>query len=129
MESSLERCKTLNTNIDKCRKELDTAKERNSKLNEIIIKHEQSINLTTQESNRLSVKLNELETRLHSTTLERDMFKSNQDRLGKEHELLIREKNSRNSIHSDLQLIRNSCERSERETKLIYAKKVSDVKI
>lgn len=127
LESSLERCKTLNTNIDKCRKELETAKERSSKLNEIIIKHEQSINLTTQESNRLKEKLNEIEIRLHSVTLERDMYKSNQERLSREHELLIKDKNSRNSIHSDLQLIRNSCERSEREAKLIYSQKIEQL--
>ena len=127
LESSLERCKTLNTNIDKGRKELDTAKERNAKLNEIIIKHEQSINLTTQESNRLKEKSYEIETRLHSITLERDMYKSNQERLTKEHELLLKEKTSRNSIHADLQLIRNSCERSERETKLIFAQKIEQL--
>ena len=127
LESSLERCKTLNTNIEKSRKELDTAKERNSKLNEIIIKHEQSINLTTQELNRLKEKYYEIETRLHSITVERDMYKNNQERLNKEHELLIREKNSRTSIHADLQLIRNSCERTERETKLIYSQKIEQL--
>jgi chromosome segregation ATPase len=127
LESSLERCKTLNTNIEKCRKELETNKERNSKLNEIIIKHEQSINLTTQELNRVKEKSYEMETRLHSITLERDMYKSNQERLSKEHELLLIEKNSRNTIHSDLQLIRNSCERSERESKLIYSQKIEQL--
>lgn len=127
LESSLERCKTLNTNVEKSRKELETAKERMSKLNEIIIKHEQSINLTTQELNRMKEKSCEIETRLHSITLERDMYKSNQDRLSKENVLLLTEKNSRNTIHSDLQLIRNSCERSERETKLIYSQKVEQL--
>ncbi len=34
--------------MEKCRRELETVKERNSKFNDIIIKHEASINLISQ---------------------------------------------------------------------------------
>lgn len=127
LESALEKCKTLNTGAEKCRKELDTYKERGSKLNEVIIKHEQSINLTTMELNRTKERVSELETRLHSSTVERDMFKSNYERLSKEHELLIKENNSRTTILANLEMIRNSCDRNERETKLIYTQKIEQL--
>lgn len=47
LESALEKCKTMNTVCEKTRRELETGKEKMSKLNEMIIKHEQTINLTT----------------------------------------------------------------------------------
>ncbi|CAF0709464.1 unnamed protein product [Brachionus calyciflorus] len=127
LESTLEKCKTLSTAAEKHRKELDTYKERASKSNELIIKHEQSINLTTQELNRSKEKINEIETKLHSLMVERDMFKSNYDRLSKEHELLIKENNSRTSILANLEMIRNSCDRNERETKLILNQKIEQL--
>lgn len=124
LESTLEKCKSLSTNIDKLRKELDSYKERLSKSNELIIKHEQSIHLTTIELNRSKEKIDELETKLHSTSVEKDMLKSNHERLSKEHELLIRENNSRTSILANLEIIRNSCERNERETKQMLNQKI-----
>ena len=47
LENVLEKCKTLNTAIEKIRKELESAKERGSKFSELVIKHEQSLSLTT----------------------------------------------------------------------------------
>ena len=127
LESALEKCKTLNTSTEKHKKELDSSKERMSKLNEMIIKHEQSINLTTQELNRTKEKLNEFETKLHTVTVEKDLYKSNQDRLSKENELLSKENSSRSSILSNLEMIRNSCDRNERETKIIYTQKIEQL--
>lgn len=124
LESTLEKCKSLSTNIDKLRKELDSYKERLSKSNELIIKHEQSIHLTTVELNRSKEKIDELETKLHSISVEKDMLKSNHERLTKEAELLIRENNSRTSILTNLEIIRNSCERNERETKQMLSQKI-----
>ncbi len=127
LESTLEKCKSLNTAIEKCRKELDANKERNSKLSELIIKHEQSISSTTQELNRSSEKICELETKLHSLTFERDMLKSNHERIVKERDLLMQENASRSTILSNLDMIKNSCERNERETKLIYTQKIDQL--
>ena len=89
MKRTLEKCKTLNTSTEKIRKDLEVSKERSSKFNELIIKHEQSINITTSELNRSKEKISEMETKLHSLTVERDMYKSNQDRLNKEYELIL----------------------------------------
>ncbi|RNA44217.1 nucleo TPR isoform X1 [Brachionus plicatilis] len=124
LEGTLEKCKSLTTNIEKLRKELESYKERLSKSNELIIKHEQSIHLTTVELNRCKEKIDELDTKLHSTSVEKDMLKSNYERLTKEHELLIRENNSRTSILANLEIIRNSCERNERETKQMLNQKI-----
>ena len=127
LESSIEKVKTLNTALEKSRKELDTFKERNSKFNELIIKHEQSISLTSNELNRAKDKVNELEIKLHTISVERDLLKSNQERLVKEHELLVRENNSRSMILSNLEVIRSSCERNERENKLMYTQKIEQL--
>lgn len=124
LESSLEKCKTLNTAIDKCRRELETVKERNSKFNDIIIKHEQSINLTTQELNKLNEKVCEYENKLHSLKFERDTHKASHERLVKEHDLLIQENSSRSSIMSSLDMIKNSFDRNERETQLVFKQKI-----
>jgi chromosome segregation ATPase len=102
-------------------------KERNSKLNELIIKHEQSISLTTTELHRVKDKCNELETKMHSTVVERDMLKSNYERLTKEHELLIQENSSRVSILSNLEVIRSNFERNERETKSMLTQKIEQL--
>jgi nucleoprotein TPR len=127
LESTVEKCKSLNTAIEKLRKELETQKERNSKLNELIIKHEQSLSITSQESNRAQERVCELETKLHNMTFERDMLKSNHDRIVKERDMLVQENNSRSSILTNLEMIKNSCERNERETKLIYTQKIEQL--
>ena len=44
----MEKCKTLNTSVDKLRRELDASKERASKFSELVIKHEQSLSLNVQ---------------------------------------------------------------------------------
>ena len=127
LESTLEKCKSLNTAIEKLRKELETQKERNSKLNELIIKHEQSLSLTSQEANRAQERVCELETKLHNMTFERDMLKSNHDRIVKERDMLVQENTSRSTILANLEMIKNSCERNERETKLIYTQKIDQL--
>ena len=127
LESAVEKIKALNTSNEKLRKDLETAKERGSKFNELIIKHEQSINITTLELNRSKERISELETKLHSLTVERDLYRSNQERLSKEQELLVRENSSRNSILANLELIKNNFERSERETKSMLTEKIQQL--
>lgn len=56
--------------------------------------------------------------------MEKDLHKSNYDRLLREYEILQRENNSRSSILSNLEMLRTSCERNERETKLILTQKI-----
>lgn len=127
LESSLEKFKTLNTVYERTRKELDSLKEKQSKVNEIIIKHEQSINFTTGELNRSKERVYELETKLHSCQVERDMNKSNLERLHKEYELLQREHSSRSDILSNLEILRAGMERNERETKLVYTQRIDQL--
>ena len=127
LESSLEKCKTLNTAIEKTRRELEAVKERNSKFNDIVIKHEQSLHLTTQENNKLSEKICEYENRLHTLTFECDMHKSNQERLAKERDLLLQENSSKSSIMSSLEMIKNSFARNERETQAMFKQKIEQL--
>lgn len=127
LESSLEKCKTLNTAIDKTRRELEAVKERNSKFNDIVIKHEQSLTLTTQENNKLSEKLNEYENRVHTLTFECDMHKSNHERLVKERDLLLQENSSKSTIMSSLEMIKNSFTRNERETQAMFKQKIEQL--
>ena len=65
----------------------------------------------------------EYETKLHSIKFERDMLKSNV----RERDMLAQENSSRSVILSNLEMIKNSCERNERETKLIYTQKIKQL--
>ena len=127
LESSLEKCKTLNTAIEKYRREIETIKERNLKFNDIIIKHEHSLNTTTQELNKLNEKVCTLENQLRSVTFERDMHKSNHERLVKERDLLIQENSSRTSIMTSLEMIKEGFSRNERETQLMFKQKIEQL--
>lgn len=124
LESTQEKCKSLNINADKYRKDCDILKERNDKFNELIIKHEQSISHLSKELHATKEKLSEYEINLRNKSMECDWYKSNQERLAKENELLIKENSSRSMILSNLETIRTNCERQERETKIMYTDKI-----
>lgn len=127
LESVTEKCKTLNTTVEKYKKECETLKERNAKFSELIVKHEQSINQLNMEIHKQREKQSELETSLRNSNIERDLFKSNQERLQVEADLLKRENQSRTFILQNLETIKNSCERNEREAKLMYHEKIEQL--
>ena len=124
LEGTVEKCKTLNATVEKYKKECETLKERNSKFSELIVKHEQSLTTLNLELHKSKEKQGELEAHLRSLTVERDLFKSNQDRLTVENQILTRENQSRSLILQNLETIRSSCERNEREHKLMYQDKI-----
>ena len=57
LESALEKCKTVNTVLDKTRKELDAAKEKIATLNTLIIKHETALASSNAELNKFKVRV------------------------------------------------------------------------
>jgi nucleoprotein TPR len=124
LEGTVEKCKTLNATVEKYKKECETLKERNSKFSELIVKHEQSLNAANLELHKAKERQCELETNLRSLTIERDLFKSNQERLSVENHILTRENQSRTLILQNLESIRSSCERNERENKIMYHDKI-----
>ena len=124
LEGTVEKCKTLNSTVEKYKKECEIVKERNSKFSESIIKHEQSLNMLNQELHKAREKQGELEAHLRNVTIERDLFKSNQERLSIENQLLTRENQSRALILQNLETIKNSCDRNERENKFMYHDKI-----
>ena len=124
LEGTVEKCKTLNATVEKYKKECEILKERNSKFGELIVKHEQSLNTINLELHRANEKKAELEANLRNVTIERDLFKSNQERLSIENQILTRENQSRSLILQNLETIKNSCDRNERENKIMYHDKI-----
>ena len=127
LENAVEKAKSLGVVLDKQRKELAAASERAAKFNELIIKHEHSLNTTTHELVSARERSAELERRMHSVSVERDLLKSSHERLDKEHTLLVQETQARSSILANLELIKSSLERSERETKLMLSAKIEQL--
>ncbi len=127
LESVTEKCKTLNTTVEKYKKECDVLKERNSKLNESIFKHEQVIIQNNSDINSNKEKLGTMEMALRNSNMERDMFKGNYERLLKDHEVLVKENQSRLLILSNLETIKNGFDRSEREAKYMYTEKIEQL--
>lgn len=127
LESAIEKCKSLNITIEKYRKEIESLKDRSSKVNEIVIKHEQSLQLANNELDKTREKLSELEIRLHSCTVERDLLKSNYDRVSKENELRIQENTNRASVLSSVEHLRADLERLSRENKHILTQKIEQL--
>jgi len=124
LEGMVEKCKTLNATVEKYKKECEILKEKNSKFSELIVKHEQSITTINLELHKANEKKAELEANLRNVTIERDLFKSNQERLSIENQILTRENQSRSLILQNLETIKNSCDRNERENKIMYHDKI-----
>lgn len=64
---------------------------------------------------------------MHSLALENDLHKSNYQRLSKEYEIVQRENASRSNILGNLEMIRASMERNEREAKLMFTQRIEQL--
>ena len=127
LETAVEKCKTINTVLEKTRKELEASKEKITTLNNLIIKHETALASMNGELNRYKERSSTLESRVHSLALECDLHKSNYARLSKEYEVLSKENANRSNILSNLDMIRTNMERCERESKIMYTQRIEQL--
>lgn len=105
-------------NILTYKKQIQTLEERNKNYESTIIKHETSMAYLRDEAMSSSTKLSSAEIMIEKLTQENRMLKDSESRLKTEREVLYRERQSHNLVLNNLELIKNSMERSESEGKM-----------
>jgi nucleoprotein TPR len=100
------------------KKQIQTLEERNKNYESTIHKHETASSYLREQAFEAASKLSRAETIIEKMSQENRMLKDSESRLKAEREVLYRERQSSSLVLNNLELIKNSMERSESEGKM-----------
>lgn len=124
LDHAQERYKAIQSNADGYKKESDILRDRNSKLSELIVKHETVISSLKEQLLSTQGKISTLEISVQNLRSERDHYKASEVQLRKEQDSLIANQKSRDVVLANLNSLQERLERSEMESKIKLEKKV-----
>ncbi|CAD5114207.1 DgyrCDS3352 [Dimorphilus gyrociliatus] len=124
LDHAQERSKAIQSNADGYKKESDILRDRNSKLSEMIVKHETVISSLKEQLLSVQGKLSTLEISNENLRSERDHYKSSETQLRREQDSLIANQKSRDVLLANLNSLQERLEKSEMESRTKLEKKV-----
>ncbi|XP_067310032.1 nucleoprotein TPR isoform X2 [Pseudorasbora parva] len=120
LEFAFKRYEMLQDNVNSFRREIESLREKNQKMNATHQRHEQIIHTMTQDLREANEKLTMAELRVENIRKERDILKQVENRLTQEKESVLTEQRGQNLLLTNLKSIQLIMERSETETKQLY---------
>lgn len=127
VEHSDGQLKLQQKNIATYKKQIQTLEERNRNYESTIVKHETSMTYLRDEAMKATSKLSSAEITIEKMTRESRMLKDSESRMKAEREVLYRERQSNSLVLNNLELIKNSMERSESEGKMKMETRLDEV--
>lgn len=118
VEYNNEQIKIQQKNVATYKKQISTLEERNKNYESTIVKHEQTIMYLKDEAMNAQKKLACAEVQLENLKQECRILRDSESRLQLEKETLHRERQTRNLLLNNLEMIKTSFERSETEGRL-----------
>ncbi|XP_076007357.1 translocated promoter region b, nuclear basket protein [Genypterus blacodes] len=117
LEFASKRYEMLQDNVEGYRKEIASLREKGQKMAAVVQKNEQTIHTLNEDLRAAKEKFSMSEGQAENLRRERDMLKMEEVRLNQEKETILSSQHSQNLLHTNLQTIRATLERSETETR------------
>ncbi|XP_060520751.1 nucleoprotein TPR isoform X2 [Cylas formicarius] len=117
-EMNEEKFRVLNNNSEIYKKQITALEKQNRIYSESLIKHEQAASYLKDETIQSQTKLSKAEVMLSHLQKENALLKDAETRLTKEVEMLKRHSHEHSLLHTNLELIKATIERTDAESKL-----------
>ena len=117
MESSKERYSMLETHHKALKAELDTTREKNTKLSNALSSHQERVSVTTEQLFKVEEKASRLELSYQSLRGSYNLLEASERQARAQYQSLLKEQREHGELMTNLQTIQNNLEKSEFETK------------
>ncbi|KAL3284423.1 hypothetical protein HHI36_018582 [Cryptolaemus montrouzieri] len=117
-EMNEEKFKIMKNNMEVLKKQVSALEKQNKIFSDTILKHEQTISYLRDDALQAHTKLSKAEVKLGNIEKENSLLKDSEARVRRELESLTQQTHSQHIIHSNIELIKATLERTDSEGKL-----------